>query len=200
MRITLKENLLYVKIADEQGRGKFFYDLNGVPFHSWVDAETVTYDLTAFSERTTALHVKKIASAARRSGIEVSEEAETLFSKYISIYERYQEEERRARMEEADAQRKINAGLSKQKYGCSLCEDLKWDHGMPFCQHCAERCTVDSWEVERLFEEYKETRRMQRPTAFPAKGCKYVTEARAVALKNKTMEEFIYGVQRSVQN
>ena len=172
MRIWREGCKLFIEVPPkgDNDRPAFFAELLGVVFAGWRSANTVIYDTQTFSLSATAAHVKRIAWAAEKRGYDISEKARLLMRE---IEQKREEELEIERMIEEQRSARKRA-ISKLKNGCIWCGFLSFDGKKYVCSASGKPCVTDSEEIERLFEEWKQTKVYTRPTPFPNEECQYL--------------------------
>lgn len=172
MRIERNGDRLFIEVPPkgENERTEVFSKLSNVLFAGWKDENTVIYDTTTFSIKTTAWQLRMIKEIAKSKGYSISDEASLLFAK---IARKYEEEKEIERMVE-EQRRTRETAISKLKTGCKFCGLLKWDGKRYVCGANDIPCATDPEEAERNFEEWKITKVYSRLTPFPNNQCQYL--------------------------
>lgn len=176
MRIWNEGAKLFIEVPekDKNDRSVFFSELSGVLFAGWQDTNTVVYDTQTFSVRATAAQLRRIVWATSKRNYTVSDEARRLMQKI----KRKDEEEREIGQMIEEQREARERALSKLKTGCGFCGLLSWDGDKYVCGANSKPCATDNEEVERIFEEWKQTKVYARPTPFPNKECQYLQSLR----------------------
>ena len=171
MKIWNEGAKLFIEVPPkgENDRSAFFSELSGVLFAGWEDTNTVVYDTQAFSVRATATQLRRIVLATNKRNYTVSDEARRLMQKI----KRKDEEEREIEQMIEEQRESRERAISKLKTGCGFCGLLSWDGEKYVCSANGKSCATDNEEVERIFEEWKQTKVYVRPTPFPNKECQY---------------------------
>ena len=169
MKIDRQETCFVITLPDKGAneRIEFLSALRGVIFREWQDKNTPIYDTTLFSISATGNTCAAMKFIAERMGFEITPSANELFEeialKHAEWYDtvRKTEEYKKAR----------ERAFMRVKYGCGLCEYLSWNNREYVCKKNNKPCSISNDEVELIFEEWKETKILRRPTPFPNKEC-----------------------------
>ena len=172
MRIWNDGSKLFIEVPPkgDKDRTPFFSELSGVMFAGWKDVNTVVYDTQTFSVAACESHLKRITWAAEKRGYEISKEARLL----MRDIEQKREEEREIERMIEEQKRARKTAISRIKNGCGLCGLLTYNGERYICGANDKPCVTDSEEIERLFEEWKQTKAYTRPTPFPNEECQYL--------------------------
>ena len=172
MRVWNEGSKLFIEVPPkgDKDRAPFFSELSDVLFAGWQNANTVVYDTNTFSLRATAAHVKRIVWATEKRGYDISEKARSLMQEI----EQKREEELEIERIIEEQKRARKTAISKLKNGCGWCGLLSFDGEKYVCGANGKPCVTDNEEMERLFEEWKQTKVYTRPTPFPNKECQYL--------------------------
>lgn len=172
MKIDRQGESLLLDIANKNGElSNFYYELKGIPIH-FVEGNKIAYVFAVRDDEQAAKDLRLIKYLAQVHKVEITESAVAVFDEYA----RKLDEIVKAREEAKEKEHARNIAMSRLKNGCGLCPSIKWIDGKGFCEYAKKFCKIDSEETERLFEEWKLTKRYSRPTPFPVNGCKYLED------------------------
>lgn len=168
MKIDRNGDKLVIYLPSEgESRIDFFHGTFGVFYQEWIDGNTPVFDTEVFSLSATAASCKLIQSVAKRLGFEITDGANALLEKIAEKHEEWMHAER---IKEAERMARERAIL-RLKNGCGFCLSLSWNGKAYICKKNEKPCATSAEEIERLFEEWKETKMYVRPTPFPNSEC-----------------------------
>ena len=170
MKIDRQGESLLLDVANKNGElSNFYYTLKGIPIH-FVEENKIAYVFALRDDEQAAKDLRLIKYLAQVHKVEITESALAVFEEYA----RKLDEIEKARKEAREKEHARNIAITRLKNGCGLCVHLKWINGKGFCDYAKRFCKIDSEETERLFEEWKLTKRYVRATPFPVKECEYL--------------------------
>jgi hypothetical protein len=171
MRIDVdgKKLVIHLPQKGESARQDFLHSTFGILYHEWRDSNTAVYDTEVFGLTTTAKDCRCIKYIAERLGFDITNGARALLEE---IAEKHEELARANRIAEAEEMARKRA-IFRVKQGCGFCPSLKWNGRDWECKKNGKRCATSAEEIERLFEEWKETKVFIRPTPFPNSECEF---------------------------